>query len=78
MPAQALRFMAFFALAWLAAQAACAPSIIDDCRTDADCAEGVCDEGYCVPKRDAGADAQPDAGDAAGLDAAAASGDDAR
>lgn len=28
----------------------CAPSILDDCRTDADCAAGVCDQGYCVPE----------------------------
>jgi hypothetical protein len=28
----------------------CAPSILDDCRTDADCATGVCDQGYCVPE----------------------------
>lgn len=64
MPAKTLTLVLVFAAAWLAAQAACAPSIIDDCRTNADCARGMCEEGYCVPKRDAAVDAGPDGGDA--------------
>jgi len=31
----------------------CSPSLLDDCRTSTDCAEGVCEEGYCVPRADA-------------------------
>jgi hypothetical protein len=38
------------AVVWgVAGAGGCAPSILDDCRTDADCAAGVCDQGYCVP-----------------------------
>lgn len=31
----------------------CSPTLLDDCSTSADCAEGICEEGYCVPRADA-------------------------
>ena len=52
---------------------ACSPSLLDDCSTDTDCAEGVCEEGYCVPRKDAaapgggGGEGTPDATGSGGL-----------
>lgn len=42
--------LAVVAAALAALASGCAPSILDDCRTDADCAAGICDQGYCVPE----------------------------
>ena len=51
---------------WLAT-CGCAPSILDDCKTTEDCAQGICEEGYCVPRADAeGGGGQVTPGDAAG------------
>ena len=51
----------------------CSPELLDDCNVNADCAKGVCEQGYCVPRSD-GAGAGGEGGQASHGDAANAGG----